>query len=76
MTIKDTLIQEFTTQGEIMGTEHIIINVTGSSNRSFVVRKLRELESAGMITVTRSRGGRGKRSIYRRNRNSPGYPRR
>lgn len=61
---------------EIHGTEYLAYEVIGVSSKTWVRCQVRKLEAAGILTIIRSRGGWGRRTIYRRNRNSPGYPRR
>lgn len=61
---------------EIRGTEHLLRNVVCIRNKGWVLAKVNALEAAGECVIIRSNGGRGKKTIYRRNRNSPGLPRR
>lgn len=61
-------------EGEIHGTENLA-ELLLSHDHSWVRRQLNELEALRLIRIIRSRGGRGHKNIIRRNRNSPGYPR-
>lgn len=59
--------------GEVQGTARLAQNLNVDE---FWLRKCaRVLVRAGLITIIPSRGGRGKLTIYKRNRNSPGQPR-
>lgn len=69
------IIQLDQNDGEIRGTEHLAEDLLGCSDHAWVRRKLSELESADIISIIRG-NGRGHKNIIRRNRNSPGYPRR
>ena len=60
--------------GEIHGTETIAITVN-ARDKGWLVSILRRLASGGSITITPSRGGRGNKTVYKRNRNSPGTAR-
>ncbi len=61
---------------EIHGMEYLTYEVVGAASKTWIRCQLRRLESDGEIYVQRSNGGRGQKNIIRkRNRNSPGYPR-
>ena len=60
--------------GEMRGTETFALTVN-MPNKAWLRRILRRLASGGEITITPSRGGRGHKTVYRRNRNSAGQPR-
>jgi hypothetical protein len=59
--------------GEIHGTQHLV--VITCTDRRYVTRVLRKLEADGIITTLRTFGGRGRKSVYKFNRNQPGLPR-
>lgn len=61
--------------GEIIGIWHLTHDVLGCDNRTRVRRHLNELESIGMIELSPLGPGRGHKTGIRRNRNSPGCPR-
>jgi len=58
--------------GEIHGTEDLASLLGVPANKSWLRRHARTIPS---IQIIPSHGGRGNKTIYRRNRNSPGYPR-
>jgi predicted transcriptional regulator len=60
--------------GEVQGTARLANHL--NTDEHWLRKCARVLERAGLITITPSRGGRGNRTIYKRNRNSPGQPRR
>lgn len=60
--------------GEVKGTSHLANRL--HTWEKWIRKYARELAAAGLITIIPSRGGRGKRTIYKRNPNSPGLPRR
>lgn len=59
---------------EIHGTNHLA-ELLLTENRAWVRSKLRELQRQGVLNIINSGPGRGRKNIIRRNRNSPGYPR-
>lgn len=75
MTLKIAIVEELNSQDEIRGTEHMSYGLLGCSNKSWTIKKLRELMDDGLLLILPSRGGRGHKTIYKRNRNSPGSPR-
>lgn len=78
LTTTEKIIAALDELQEIHGIEHLTYEVLGNSRKSFVRCKLRQLEAAGECEyITNPNGGRGHKSIIRRrNRNSPGAPRR
>lgn len=60
----------------IEGTETLATELNMINSKSYVVRSARILQTEGEITIIPSRGGRGLKTIYKRNRNQPGQPRR
>lgn len=73
-TIKNLIMIALEDEDEIHGTENLA-ELLLSHNHTWVRRKLNELEASRLIRIIRTRGGRGNKNIIRRNRNSPGYPR-
>ena len=63
----------FAEKEEIAGTEDISLDLN-CINKVWVLHCLHTLEQAGLITIIRG-GGRGHKTVYRRNRNQPGLPR-
>jgi hypothetical protein len=59
--------------GEIHGTELLARHL--NADKPWIIKCVRVIESDGQIEIIPSRGGRGHRTIYRRNPNSPGLPR-
>lgn len=75
-TIKQGILIEIENNGgEVHGTEDLLFKVTTVNCKSFMLDLARRLEEEGEITITRSKGGRGRKSIFKRNRNQPGLPR-
>lgn len=60
----------------IEGTETLATQLNLLNSKSYVIRSARILQDAGEITIIPSRGGRGLKTVYKRNRNQPGLPRR
>lgn len=58
---------------EIKGTEKLALML--STTKSYVVKCARIVQSKGLIKIIQARGGRGNRTVYKRNRNQPGLPR-
>jgi hypothetical protein len=73
--IEDDMRKQFDSTPELHGTEEIAIRFSGVDSKSWILRMLRRLQDKGIITIIPSRGGRGHKTVYRRNRNSPGQPR-
>lgn len=61
--------------GDVYGTQHLAHDLINTRDVNHVRKIINELEEQGTITVIRNGPGRGRRNIIRRNRNSPGYPR-
>jgi hypothetical protein len=75
MNIKDAVQAEMDAQGGTLeGTEKIALSIN-VRRKSFLIKILRRLASVGSITIIPSRGGRGNKTVYKRNRNSPGQRR-
>ena len=74
MDFEKELERQIDSIGEIQGTEQIA-NEFNPNSKSWIIALLRRLEARGVIHIIRSSGGRGHKTIYRRNRNSPGQPR-
>lgn len=73
--LRDDLLKLLEQHKVIDGTEKITIEISTSNCKTFVLKQLRALERSGHITIIPSRGGRGKRTVYKRNRNSTGQRR-
>jgi len=63
-------------QGEVQGTERLALALNALNMKSDVISYARRLQASGQITIIRSCGGRGNQTVYKRNRNQPGIPRR
>jgi hypothetical protein len=59
--------------GEIEGTEQLARQL--NADKPWLIKSVRVLERDGQLTIVPSRGGRGNRTVYKRNRNSTGQPR-
>lgn len=73
-TIKNLILLALEEDNEIHGTNHLA-ELLLTENRAWVRGKLRELQRQGVLNIIKSGPGRGRKNIIRRNRNSPGYPR-
>lgn len=60
--------------GETHGTDSLASRL--NAGKPWLIKSVRVLEKDGELTIIPSRGGRGHRTIYKRNPNSPGQPRR
>jgi hypothetical protein len=61
--------------GELRGTEELALTL--GTTKSWTIRCVRIMQSNGTIKIIPPRCyGRGHRTVYRRNRNQPGLPRR
>jgi len=75
--VKSAILILLDERGEIQGAENLAFNELGCFNRTHVNSIIRRLEEQGLVTVSRSYGGRGHKTIIRRrNPNQPGQPRR
>jgi len=75
MTIEKLVEEELEANGgELQGTEQIALTIN-ARDKGWLVSILRRLEERGVLKIIRSTGGRGNKTIYKRNRNSPGQPR-
>lgn len=75
LTTAERIIAALEELQEIHGTEYLTFEVLGNSRKSFVRAKVRQLAQDGECEIIYG-NGRGHKTIYRRNRNSPGSPRR
>ena len=76
MTIKNAILFVLDEQEEIKGTEtlaHLL-----NTEKKYILKYARIIEAQGMIQIIPSTPpcGRGHRTVYKRNRNQPGQPRR
>jgi hypothetical protein len=62
--------------GVLHGTEKITLELSTINTKAWILCLARDLEKRGTITIIPSRGGRGRKTVYKINRNSPGAPRR
>jgi hypothetical protein len=61
--------------GELHGTRNLANKVNAPAHIARVMKWVRKLEGMGEITINRACGGRGHKTIYKRNRTNPGLPR-
>jgi DNA-binding IscR family transcriptional regulator len=59
--------------GEIQGSEKL--STALEANKTFILRLTEQLRDSGEITICKSCGGRGKKTVYKRNRNQAGLAR-
>lgn len=62
-----------TNGGEIKGTEQLALAV--NSPKHYIIKCARAIQRRGLITIVPSNGGRGNKTVYKRNRNQTGLPR-
>ena len=74
LTTTEKIMQALNELQEIHGIEYLTYEVLGRSNPSHVRCSLKALAALDQCEYIPSKGGRGHKSIIRRNRNSPGYP--
>lgn len=74
--IKKEIMDVLKKHYELRGTEYLTICVNSVNNKTTVLRQVRKLQEEGVVIVLRSRGGRGAKTVYKRNPNQPGQPRR
>jgi hypothetical protein len=73
-TIRDAILVVIDeNDGEIKGTEKLALLL--NAGKTWMIKCARVIERTGHITIIPSRGGRGNRTVYKRNRNSPGMAR-
>lgn len=73
--ITDKILSALEEYQVIYGTDHLAIDILGTQNKSWVICKVNKLAALGELTVSPTKGGRGRKTIIRRkNRNSPGSP--
>lgn len=68
--IKQTIEQH---GGTVEGTE--TLSLTVGTRKWYLIECTRAMQRDGIITIIPSIGGRGRKTIYKRNRNQPGKPR-
>ena len=73
-TTRESIIMIINHEEEIHGTEQLAIALN-AHNKHWLILNLRDLNAEGSITITPSAGGRGRKTIYKRNRNSAGMAR-
>lgn len=61
--------------GVLQGTHQLATLINSAKSKTDVLNAARKLQEHGLITIYFSLGGRGKRTVYKRNRNSPGQAR-
>ena len=61
--------------GEVQGTEQLTIALSTINCKGYVIKHARMLQADGEITILPSAGGRGNKTIYKRNRNQQGIAR-
>jgi hypothetical protein len=62
--------------GMFSGTQDLAVALNFSTKcKPHLLRTVRRLAASGLITISRSCGGRGNKTIYKHNRNQPGQPR-
>lgn len=57
----------------LQGTEALALQVGAAKH--YVIKCARVIQHDNLITIIPSNGGRGRKTVYKRNRNSPGAPR-
>lgn len=73
-TIKNMILLALEEDDEIYGTNNLA-ELLLTKERKWVRAQLRELQQQGFLNIIRNGPGRGHKNIIRRNRNSPGLPR-
>ena len=75
--LRDLLLQCLEDKGgTVKGTDNLTLAVTTLNCKRCVIQQARILESEGKVIIQLSRGGRGRHTVYKLNRNSPGQRRR
>jgi Mn-dependent DtxR family transcriptional regulator len=72
--VQEDIMEVLNKDGIAAGTEQLALTIN-VRRKSWLREILRRLASVGSITIIPSRGGRGNKTVYKRNRNSPGQPR-
>lgn len=72
-TIRDAILIMLDQAEEIHGTDALARTL--NTDKPWLIRSVRVMERRGQLTIIPSRGGRGNRTVYKRNRNSSGQPR-
>ena len=73
-TVEEILIEQINAAGKLEGTERIAIEI--NAPKWWVLKIAQRLAAKGRIHIVATNGGRGHKTVYKRNRNSPGAPRR
>jgi hypothetical protein len=74
--ISDAIIQIIEQHGdEVHGTAKLADDAGCVNQKSYLIKCAHVLQSNGQIVIIPSRGGRGRKTVYKRNRNQPGLPR-
>lgn len=60
---------------ELRGTGSLADELKLKKNKTYVIDVLKKMEEQGLITIIRSCGGRGHKTVYKRNRNQAGLAR-
>jgi hypothetical protein len=76
--LKNSILNLLKEREMVEGTERLTIIVCDGiykKNKTRVLCRVHELEAEGKIVIMSARGGRGMKTIYKRNPNQPGLPR-
>ncbi len=73
LVIKAIIAAIETNDGTVLGTETLALEVGAAKH--YVIKCARVIQHNNLITIIPSSGGRGRKTIYKRNRNQPGSPR-
>lgn len=73
--VPKTILLILDEKGEVAGTEQLATMLNMVNNKGWIIHSARLLEKKDLIHIITSRGGRSNKTIYKRNRNSPGAPR-
>lgn len=69
-TVRQAILLVLDKTGEVHGTECLSLAI--NAPKAWTIVQLRRLQDQGEIRIIPSNGGRGRKTIYRRNRNAPG----
>lgn len=72
--IRDSIIMIINHEEEIHGTEQLALALN-AKDKHWLIVNARTLSDQGEIEIIPSSGGRGRKTIYKRNRNSAGMAR-